>query len=60
MGDTDWNNAWPIWYKDQAGNVIRGGERELIPNLDELPFPALTVDTPKAYPLYALALTAST
>lgn len=52
-GDTNWGSNVGLWYKDEAGNVVNGGERELIPDLDELPFPARHLFDLKAYPLYA-------
>ncbi|OIO94292.1 MAG: hypothetical protein AUK03_06955 [Anaerolineae bacterium CG2_30_64_16] len=52
-GDTHWGANRGLWYKDVAGNVINGGERELIPDLDALPFPARHLFDLKAYPLYA-------
>ena len=52
-GDTNWDQNIGLWYKDADGNVINGGERELIPDLDELPFPARHLFDLKAYPLYA-------
>ncbi len=52
-GDTNWAVNKGLWYKDADGKVVDGGERELIPDLDELPFPARHLfDLPK-YPLYA-------
>jgi anaerobic magnesium-protoporphyrin IX monomethyl ester cyclase len=52
-GDTNWAANKGLWYKDAAGRVVDGGERELIPDLDELPFPARHLFDLKAYPLYA-------
>ncbi len=52
-GDTNWSSNVGLWYKDAAGNVIKGGERELIPDLDALPFPARHLFDLEAYPLYA-------
>jgi radical SAM superfamily enzyme YgiQ (UPF0313 family) len=52
-GDTDWGKNVGLWYKAQDGSVVNGGERELIPDLDELPFPARHLFDLKAYPLYA-------
>lgn len=52
-GDTNWGKNRGLWYKDEDGHVVNGGERELIPNLDELPFPARHLFDLKAYPLYA-------
>ena len=52
-GDTNWGQNKGLWYKDADGNVVNGGERELIPDLDELPFPARHLFDLKAYPLYA-------
>jgi len=52
-GDTNWGQNTGLWYKDADGNVVNGGERELIPDLDELPFPARHLFDLKAYPLYA-------
>ena len=52
-GDTNWGQNIGLWYKDADGNVVNGGERELIPDLDELPFPARHLFDLKAYPLYA-------
>jgi len=52
-GDTNWDQNIGLWYKDADGNVVNGGERELIPDLDELPFPARHLFDLKAYPLYA-------
>jgi anaerobic magnesium-protoporphyrin IX monomethyl ester cyclase len=52
-GATNWAANKGLWYKDADGKVVDGGERELIPDLDELPFPARHLfDLPK-YPLYA-------
>lgn len=52
-GDTNWAANKGLWYKDADGKVVDGGERELIPELDALPFPARHLfDLPK-YPLYA-------
>lgn len=51
--DANWGQNKGLWYKDADGKVVDGGERELIPDLDELPFPARHLfDLPK-YPLYA-------
>jgi len=52
-GDADWGANKGLWYKDADGNVIDGGERELIPDLDELPFPARHLFQLDKYPLYA-------
>ncbi len=52
-GNTQWDKNVGLWYKDADGNVVNGGERELIPDLDELPFPARHLFDLKAYPLYA-------
>ncbi len=52
-GTTDWSSIAGLWYKDAAGNIIQGEERALIPDLDELPFPARHLFDLKAYPLYA-------
>lgn len=52
-GDARWDKVTGLWYKDAAGQVVNGGERELIPDLDELPFPARHLFDLKAYPLYA-------
>ncbi len=52
-GDTDWGKIRGLWYKDAHGEIVDGGERELIPDLDELPFPARHLFNLKAYPLYA-------
>jgi anaerobic magnesium-protoporphyrin IX monomethyl ester cyclase len=52
-GDTRWDANVGLWYKDADSNVVNGGERELIPDLDELPFPARHLFDLKAYPLYA-------
>jgi radical SAM superfamily enzyme YgiQ (UPF0313 family) len=49
----DWRQITGLWYKDQDGNIVDGGERELIPDLDVLPFPARHLFDLKAYPLYA-------
>jgi radical SAM superfamily enzyme YgiQ (UPF0313 family) len=50
---SDWGKITGLWYKDEHGNVVNGGERELIPDLDVLPFPARHLFDLKAYPLYA-------
>ncbi len=52
-GDSNWSSVAGLWYKDAAGNVINGGEHELIPDLDVLPFPPRHLFDLKAYPLYA-------
>jgi len=52
-GDTHWDGNRGLWYKDAGGHVLDGGERELIPDLDDLPFPARHLFDLKAYPLYA-------
>ncbi len=52
-GDTNWGENKGLWYKDADGNVVNGGERELIPDLDELPFPARHLFALDKYPLYA-------
>jgi radical SAM superfamily enzyme YgiQ (UPF0313 family) len=52
-GRDDWSANSGLWWKDEAGNVFNGGERELIPDLDELPFPARHLFDLKRYPLYA-------
>ena len=52
-GGSDWSKIAGLWYKDENGHVVNGGERELIPDLDELPFPARHLFDLKAYPLYA-------
>jgi anaerobic magnesium-protoporphyrin IX monomethyl ester cyclase len=54
-GDTNWGKNAGLWYKDEDGNVINGGERELIPDLDELPFPARHLFDLKAYTLHTPA-----
>ncbi len=51
-GDTRWGNNKGLWYKED-GHIVNGGERELIPDLDVLPFPARHLFDLKAYPLYA-------
>jgi anaerobic magnesium-protoporphyrin IX monomethyl ester cyclase len=52
-GDTDWAKNKGLWYKTADGRVVDNGERELIPDLDELPFPARHLFDLPAYPLYA-------
>jgi radical SAM superfamily enzyme YgiQ (UPF0313 family) len=52
-GDTNWAANKGLWWKDADGKVVDGGERELIPDLDELPFPARHLFDLKKYPLYA-------
>lgn len=52
-GDPAWGKNKGLWYKDAAGRVVNGGERELIPDLDVLPFPARHLFDLKSYPLYA-------
>ena len=51
--DAEWRQIVGLWYKDAHGNVVNGGERALIPDLDALPFPARHLFDLKAYPLYA-------
>ena len=52
-GDTNWSKNRGLWHRDEDGNVVNGGERELIPDLDEIPFPARHLFELAAYPLYA-------
>jgi len=52
-GDTNWGRIQGLWYKDEDGNVVNGGVRELIPDLDALPFPARHLFDLHAYPLRA-------
>lgn len=52
-GDTNWVANKGLWWKDTDGKVVDGGERELIPDLDELPFPARRLFDLQKYPLYA-------
>jgi anaerobic magnesium-protoporphyrin IX monomethyl ester cyclase len=54
-GSTDWGKNTGLWYKDEDGKVVRGGERELIPDLDELPFPARHLFDLGAYTLHSPA-----
>ena len=51
-GATHWGDIRGLWYK-QDGKVISGGERELIKDLDALPFPARHLFELDKYPLYA-------
>ncbi len=51
-GANNWGDMRGLWYK-QDGEVISGGERELIKDLDALPFPARHLFELDKYPLYA-------
>ena len=52
-GREDWAANRGLWYKDDDGVVVNNGERELIPDLDALPFPARHLFELKSYTLAA-------
>ncbi len=51
-GTQNWSDIEGLWYKED-GRVINGGERDLIKNLDALPYPARHLFDLDQYPLYA-------
>ncbi|MCO6452668.1 MAG: cobalamin-dependent protein [Caldilineales bacterium] len=51
-GRDNWGDMTGLWYKEE-GRVIDGGERELIKDLDALPYPARHLFELNQYPLYA-------
>ncbi|NOZ49212.1 MAG: radical SAM protein [Chloroflexi bacterium] len=48
----NWGDMAGLWYKEE-GQVIDGGERPLIADLDALPYPARHLFELAQYPLYA-------
>lgn len=51
-GANNWGDIEGLWYKED-GRVINGGERDLIKDLDALPYPARHLFDLDEYPLYA-------
>ena len=51
-GASNWSDIEGLWYK-QDGRVISGSERDLIKDLDALPYPARHLFDLDQYPLYA-------
>ena len=51
-GASNWGDMVGLWYKED-GRIINGGERELIKDLDALPYPARHLFELDKYPLYA-------
>jgi len=51
-GAGNWGDIEGLWYKED-GRVINGGERDLIKDLDALPYPARNLFDLDQYPLYA-------
>ncbi|MCP4200262.1 MAG: radical SAM protein [Proteobacteria bacterium] len=51
-GAGNWGEILGLWYKDD-GEIVNGGERALIKDLDALPYPARHLFELDQYPLYA-------
>ncbi len=52
-GEHRWHKIQGLWFKDEDGTVVNGGNSPMVPNLDDLPFPARHLFDLEAYPLYA-------
>lgn len=51
-GDTRWDQIQGLWYKEK-GQIISGGSRKPIEDLDALPWPSRHLYDLNQYPLYA-------